>query len=75
MINKRPVGRPRRPVAADAVRELRKAGLSFRQIARKLGFGYGSIRRAYYGAYSNEEHPCSRVATAGISSEQSLPNR
>lgn len=29
------------------VYRLRSEGLSFRQIARKTGFGYGSVRRAY----------------------------
>jgi DNA invertase Pin-like site-specific DNA recombinase len=42
------VGRPRRPVPSEVVRKLRDQGLSFRQIARKLSFGYGSVRRAYY---------------------------
>jgi len=41
------VGRPRRFVSPEQVRELRRAGLSFRQIAQKTGFGYGSVRRAY----------------------------
>jgi hypothetical protein len=45
MIDKGRVGRPRRPVAAEAIREHADRGLSFRQIAREPGFGYdrGSI--------------------------------
>ncbi len=43
---KRPVGRPRRYIAPEHVQELRSQGLSFRQIARKTGFGYGTVRRA-----------------------------
>jgi hypothetical protein len=45
--SKRKVGRPRRPVPAGHVHELRRRGLSFREIAREIGFGYGSVRRAY----------------------------
>jgi DNA invertase Pin-like site-specific DNA recombinase len=41
------VGRPRRFVPPEQIRELRRKGLSFRQIARKTGFGYGSVRRAF----------------------------
>jgi hypothetical protein len=46
---KRSRGRPPRAAPADRVRELRAVGLSFRKIARELGFGYGTIRRAYSG--------------------------
>jgi DNA invertase Pin-like site-specific DNA recombinase len=48
MIQEGKVGRPRRPVPSEVVRKLRAQGLSFRQIARKLSFGYGSVRRAYH---------------------------
>jgi len=44
---KRPAGRPRTNVPPLLVYQLRAEGLSFRQIARKMGFGYGSVRRAY----------------------------
>ena len=44
---KRGVGRPRRNAEPEDIRELRKQGLSFRQIARKTGYGYGTVRRAY----------------------------
>jgi hypothetical protein len=43
---KRPVGRPRRYIAPEHVQDLRSQGLSLRQIARKTGFGYGTVRRA-----------------------------
>jgi DNA invertase Pin-like site-specific DNA recombinase len=46
-IAKRSVGRPRRHVAPDQIEELRKQGFSFREIARKTGVGYGTVRRAY----------------------------
>ena len=42
-----PGGRPRRDdIAPDRVRELREHGLSFRQIARRMQCGYGTVRRA-----------------------------
>lgn len=38
------LGRPRRIVNADEVRMLRSNGASLRQIAEKLGVGYGTVR-------------------------------
>src|ERR1700752_1203468 len=38
------LGRPRRVVNHDDVRRLRADGASIRQIARKLGVGYGTVR-------------------------------
>src|SRR5215475_894554 len=40
-------GRPRLLISADAVARLRDAGCSWRTIARQLGVGYGTVRRAY----------------------------
>lgn len=40
-------GRPRRAVAVEKVEQLRKQGLSYRQIARRMRLGYGTVRRAY----------------------------
>ena len=37
------LGRPRRIVNADEVRMLRSNGASLRQIAEKLGVGYGTV--------------------------------
>jgi hypothetical protein len=45
--SKASVGRPRRFIPPEQVEQLRREGLSFREIARKTGFGYGSVRRAY----------------------------
>jgi DNA invertase Pin-like site-specific DNA recombinase len=42
----RPIGRPRRRVDTQKLRELRKAGLSWAQCARELGLGAGTCRRA-----------------------------
>ena len=39
-------GRPRVQLTPDELVELRRAGLSFREIARRTGLGYGSVRRA-----------------------------
>jgi DNA invertase Pin-like site-specific DNA recombinase len=38
------LGRPRRIVNADEIRILRSNGVSLRQIAEKLGIGYGTVR-------------------------------
>jgi DNA invertase Pin-like site-specific DNA recombinase len=38
------LGRPRRAVDQDEVRRLRSEGASLRQIAEKLGVGYGTVR-------------------------------
>jgi DNA invertase Pin-like site-specific DNA recombinase len=40
------LGRPRRPVDANRVRELRSLGWSWAQIARELGAGLGTVHRA-----------------------------
>jgi len=41
----RPIGRPRVIFRRDRVTELREQGLSLRDIARKTGVSYGSVRR------------------------------
>ena len=38
------LGRPRRIVNQDEIRRLRSEGASLRQIAAKLGVGYGTLR-------------------------------
>jgi len=40
-----PVGRPKRVFARHRVFELRAQGLSYRQIARQLEIGEGTVRR------------------------------
>ena len=40
-------GRPKLPIDAATVAELREAGHSWRSIARQIGAGYGTVRRAY----------------------------
>jgi len=50
------VGRPRRDISAEMVKSLHKQGYSFRAIARWIGVGYGTVRRAYHG------YPQGRVA-------------
>ena len=42
--NGKQLGRPRRGVNHDDVRRLRADGASIRQIAQKLGIGYGTVR-------------------------------
>lgn len=40
------VGRPRVSVDTVAIERFRASGLSYRQIARELGIGLGTVRRA-----------------------------
>lgn len=40
------VGRPRLKTIPDQIEDLRRQGLSLREIARRTGMGYGSVRRA-----------------------------
>jgi hypothetical protein len=42
----KPIGRPRALLRRDEVAELRRNGLSWRQIASKVGVGVGTVRRA-----------------------------
>lgn len=57
---KRPRGRPRRNASSEEVGKLRTEGFSYRQIARSLGFGYGTVRRALA---ANEAAPAERPVT------------
>jgi len=41
------IGRPRVILDHDRVSELRASGLSWREIARRLGAGVGTVRRAF----------------------------
>jgi hypothetical protein len=47
--SKRRVGRPPRYAPSELISDLRRKGLSFREIARQTGFGYGTVRRAFLG--------------------------
>jgi len=42
-----PIGRPRRVFNRQQVAELRREGLSFREIASRLGVGEGTVRRVF----------------------------
>jgi putative DNA-invertase from lambdoid prophage Rac len=57
-----PVGRPRRVFDREMVRELRKLGLSYRQIASRLGLGEGTVRRVLRGTH---DAPGARQNPAG----------
>jgi hypothetical protein len=65
-MKRNPVGRPRVHAATEELRDLRLAGLSFREIARRTGLGYGSVRRAYAaGLRTTDSHPTdSKVSAA-----------
>jgi DNA invertase Pin-like site-specific DNA recombinase len=56
-------GRPRVPVDVDAVRRLRDQGLSWRQVARRLGVGSGTARRAAGGQRMDGDPPSVPEAT------------
>jgi DNA invertase Pin-like site-specific DNA recombinase len=43
----RAIGRPRAVFRADLIKHLRESGLSWREIARKLGVSSTTVRRAY----------------------------
>jgi len=50
----RPVGRPRLTFPRDQVVELRRDGLSWNQIGRKVGASIASVRRAYQAAATSK---------------------
>ena len=64
MATGRPPGRPRRCVEIAHIRQLRLQGLSLRQISRKTGLGYGTVRRALNGGVDSSE--LSQNPTAAI---------
>jgi DNA invertase Pin-like site-specific DNA recombinase len=43
----RPIGRPRAVFRRDQVKDLREQGMSWREIARRLDAGVGTVRRAF----------------------------
>lgn len=53
----RPIGRPRAIFRRDEARELRDQGLSWRQIARKLGVSTTTVRRACLDG-NESQNPC-----------------
>jgi hypothetical protein len=59
---RRSAGRPPRYASPDHIRQLHSQGLSFRQIARQTGFGYGTVRRAYYGTPAASHARCSDLS-------------
>jgi DNA invertase Pin-like site-specific DNA recombinase len=48
------IGRPRKPVDAAKVAELRAQGASWRAVARELGVGIGTVRRVAQERSKNE---------------------
>lgn len=65
MQQKRKAGRPAKVVDPTAVRHLKEEGFSFRAIARQLGCGYGSARRAFRGIPTTSKTLlCEDVASA-----------
>jgi DNA invertase Pin-like site-specific DNA recombinase len=57
-------GRRQRRVDADQIYEMRKAGLNFREIARRAGIGYGTAWRTYHRAQGGNLDPKLRIPPA-----------
>jgi DNA invertase Pin-like site-specific DNA recombinase len=53
--NGKQLGRPRRIVSQDEIRRLRSEGTSLRQIAARLGIGYGTVRLRLCNAASGRK--------------------
>jgi|SRR5215472_16055182 len=66
-------GRPRLPVDADAVAQLRTAGRSWRAIARQLGVGYGTVRRACQERAKTEPKPIPGPCAMNPKQEMPIP--
>ena len=64
MFSSKRVGRPARLVEPNLVKQLYTAGLSFREIARKTGLGYGTVRRAFLGIQTTSQMKCLAVMGA-----------
>jgi len=60
------IGRPRRPVDAGRVRELRALGWSWAQIARELGAGLGTVHRAGHDVIRDISTMRANVRKAGL---------
>jgi DNA invertase Pin-like site-specific DNA recombinase len=58
----KPIGRPRAIVRRDQVAELRKQGLSWRQIASKTGASMGTVRRCLRHV-ADASQPCQKPST------------
>jgi DNA invertase Pin-like site-specific DNA recombinase len=61
------LGRPRTYVNADKVLELRKAGLSWRAVAKKLGVGVGTVHRA---AQDRSKNVCGEFGTDDLTESE-----
>lgn len=58
----RPIGRPRVHIDRDQVVELRNQKDSWRQVAKKLGAGVGTVRRVFSNSASPESIARARMA-------------
>jgi DNA invertase Pin-like site-specific DNA recombinase len=54
----RPIGRPRVHIDRDRIVGLRNQGTSWRQIARRLGAGVGTVRRIYQATAADSTGAC-----------------
>lgn len=73
--NKRLVGRPPCGASPERIRALRSRGWSFREIARATGYGYGTVRRAFWGIGPVfREDPRKDSPQPPIEASQEMPN-
>ena len=54
----KPIGRPRVVVSRERVAELLSQGLSWREIADRLGVGVGTVRRIYQTTAADSKDAC-----------------
>ena len=59
------IGRPRRALGQDLITELRRQGFSWREIARRMGAGVGTVRRTV-GLDSRLTSPCQNCAAGNL---------
>jgi len=70
---RRPGGRPRREVDLDKATALLEAGSSIREVARRLGLGYGTLFTAVRAAgLGHRQSPGRTKAQTGIPTDREL---
>jgi hypothetical protein len=66
------MGRPRLPIDAEAVTRLRAEGHSWRSIARRIGVGCGTVRRAYQQRAKTVPKPIAEPSTVSLGKRRFL---
>jgi DNA invertase Pin-like site-specific DNA recombinase len=68
----KPIGRPKRIFDRERLEELRREGLSYREIARRVGLGEGTVRQVLAGAEKGSgvrENPAAGLLRRGAERE------